>query len=226
MASLHGAPAQATALDLDQVPQGICAKNGRMPVKPAAGAAMIDPIAAWHEEHVYFGRLLKLLRRQLDVFHRGEEPEYQLIQDIITYLRDYGDQYHHPREDEAFSRLVRRCPDMELPIARLQQEHRVIAHAGETLVQSINAILEGTMLPRAEVEMALATYLVYYGNHIAREEEDVLARATKELTPADWQAVKDAAPGAGDPVFGDKPAERYKELRRQIAREAGPAVKR
>ena len=187
---------------------------------------MIDPIAAWHTEHVYFGQLLGLLRKELDVFHRGEEPNYQLMQDIITYLRDYSDQYHHPREDEAFVRLVRHCPDMQLPLARLRQEHRIIAHAGETLVQSINAILEGTVLPRAEVEMALATYLVYYGNHIAKEEEDVLTRAMKELTPADWKAVKDAAPAGRDPVFGDKPEERYRELRRQITREAGPAVKR
>jgi len=176
----------------------------------------IDPIAAWHEEHVYFGHLLRLLRKELDVFHAGGRPNYQLMQDIITYLRDYSDQYHHPREDEAFERLARRCPDMALPLARLRQEHRVIAHAGESLLQQIDSILGGAMLPRAEVEMTLATYLVYYGNHIAKEEEDVLARAAKELTPADWQAVKDAAPAGRDPVFGDKPDERYKELRRQI----------
>ena len=68
--------------------------------------------------------------------------------------------------------------------------------------------------------MAAAAYLVYYSNHIAKEEEDVLARAAKELTPEDWKAVKAAAPGALDPVFGDKPEERYKELRRQIALDA------
>ena len=73
--------------------------------------------------------------------------------------------------------------------------------------------------------MALATYLVYYGNHIAKEEEEVLTRAAKVLTEEDWKAVKDAAPAGRDPVFGDKPEERYKELRRQIAREAGPTVK-
>jgi hemerythrin-like domain-containing protein len=180
---------------------------------------MENPIAAWHAEHVYFGRLLGLLRRELDVFHRGERPDYQVMQDIVTYLRDYSDQYHHPREDEAFARLARRCPDMELPLARLQQEHRVIAHAGATLLQQIDAILEDAIVPRAQVEMALATYLVYYGNHIAKEEEDVLARAAKELTPVDWKAVKEAAPAARDPLFGDRPEERYKELRRQLALE-------
>lgn len=68
----------------------------------------INPIAAWHDEHVYFGRLLKLLGKELDVFHGGERPNYELMLDIVGYLRDYGDQYHHPREDEAYARLARR----------------------------------------------------------------------------------------------------------------------
>lgn len=181
----------------------------------------IDPVSAWHAEHAYFGQLLALLRKQLDVFHQGRRPDYQLMQDIVTYLRDYCDQYHHPREDEAFARLARRSPGMEVPLARLHQEHRVIAHAGETLQRQIDAILNGAIMQRGELEVALATYLVYYGNHIAREEEEVLARAAELLTEEDWQAVRDAAPARRDPLFGEQPEERYRELRRQIAREAG-----
>ena len=95
-----------------------------------------------------------------------------------------------------------------------------LAQAGEKLLQHLNAILAGTIVPRSEIEAAAATYLAYYGNHIAREEENVLTRAAKSLTPADWKAVKNAAPEGRDPVFGDKPEARYKELRRQIALDA------
>jgi len=172
----------------------------------------VDPVAAWHSEHVYFARLLELLRRELDVFHRGERPNYELMLDIISYLRDYSDRYHHPREDEAFARLARRCPDMELVLARLVQEHRVIAHAGEKLLEQLNAALGGQVLPRAEIEMAAATYLVYYGSHLAKEEKDVLTRAAKELTEEDWQAVMAAVPAGRDPLFGERPEERYREL--------------
>ena len=175
----------------------------------------MDFVSAWHDEHAYFARLLALLRKELDVFHGGGRPNYELMHDVVSYLREYSDEVHHPREDEAFARLAKRCPEMELPLARLRQEHRVIAHAGETLRRQIDAILEDEMVPRQEVEMALATYLVYYGNHIAKEEEDVLARAASELAAADWQAVKDAAPAGGDPA-----EERYRELRRRIALEA------
>jgi hemerythrin-like domain-containing protein len=153
---------------------------------------MAMPISAWHTDHVYFNELLGRLRAELDVFHRGERPDYERMSEIVTYLREYGDAVHHPRESVAFARLVKRCPDMELALARLEQEHRVIAQAGQRLLEHIDAILGGALVPRGEVESVLATYLVYYGNHIAKEEEDVLTRAAGFLTADDWDAVRRA----------------------------------
>jgi hemerythrin-like domain-containing protein len=207
------------SLDLAQYRGPGQGKNDQMKtaLKPAAAT---DPVSAWHAEHVYFKSLLRLLQRELDVFHSGERPGYALMQDVITYLRDYSDRFHHPREDEAFRRLEKHCPEMALVLSRLHQEHRVIANSGELLLIQLNAIVQDTVVPRAEVEMVLATYLVYYGNHIAKEEEDVLPLAAKMLTAEDWIAVRDAVAPGRDPVFGDKPEERYQELRRQIALEA------
>jgi hemerythrin-like domain-containing protein len=154
--------------------------------------ALALPISAWHTDHVYFNELLGRLQRELDVFHRGERPDYERVCEIVTYLRDYGDEVHHPREGVAFACLAQRCPDMVLALARLEQEHRVIAQAGQALLAQIEAILGGAMVPRGELEVALATYLVYYGNHIAKEEEDVLTRAAAHLTTEDWEAVRAA----------------------------------
>jgi hemerythrin-like domain-containing protein len=179
-------------------------------------AGVTDPIAAWRTEHEYFHRLLALLREQLDVFHRGERPNYELMLDILTYLREYGDAYHHPREDIAFARLVARRPDLDLALMRLRQEHRVIARAGERLVELLNEALDGAIVSRAEVEVAAATYLVYYGNHIAKEDETVLVLAEKVLAPEDWDAVRRAVSAAPDPLFGASPQERYRELAKQL----------
>ena len=73
---------------------------------------MADPIDAWHMEHRYFRRLLALLHKQVDVFHTGEQPNYELMLDIVSYLRDYTDQVHHPREDVAFKRVAKHRPDL------------------------------------------------------------------------------------------------------------------
>jgi len=180
----------------------------------------MDPVKAWHDEHAYFQRLLALLQQQVDVFHGGERPNYELMMDIVTYLREYSDRVHHPREDLAFTKLAQKLPELALPLERLRQEHRIIANAGEALKELLAEVLEDAVIPRAEVEMAAATYLVYYGNHIAKEEEDVLTSAARALGPEDWAAIRSAVPTVKDPLFGDAPEERFRELRRQIALEA------
>jgi hemerythrin-like domain-containing protein len=181
---------------------------------------VVDPVAAWRDEHEYFARLLRLLQKQIDVFHAGGKPNYALMQDIVSYLREYSDWFHHPREDVAFERLASHCPELELVVARLQQEHRVIAHAGATLLAHIEAALKGSILPREQIEAAAATYLIYYQNHIRVEETTILTRAAQNLTAEDWEAVLAAVPVAPDPLFGANPQMRFHELRRQIAQES------
>jgi hemerythrin-like domain-containing protein len=182
--------------------------------------AVADPIASWRAEHQYFAQLLQQLQKQVDAFRAGGAPKYALMQDIVSYLREYSDRYHHPREDVAFERLAGHCPDLALVLARLQQEHRVIAHAGATLLTHIESVLEGTILPREQLEAAAATYLIYYQNHIRTEESAILARASQHLTADDWKAVHAAVPDSPDPLFGADPQDRFRELLRQIAQEA------
>jgi hemerythrin-like domain-containing protein len=177
--------------------------------------AMAQPLAVWHAEHVNFARLLDLLETQVAAFHRGEPPNYDLMGNIVYYLRSFADRFHHPREDAAFARLVDRDPGTQLVINRLLQEHRVIATAGDELFSRLNEVVGDAMTPRATVEAAAATYLVYYRHHIAAEERDIMPRAAQLLTPEDWaEVVTSVTP---DPLFGEIVEARFQELRSQIA---------
>lgn len=178
---------------------------------------MADPIAAWHAEHRYFARLLELLHKQVDVFHSGGKPNYELMLDIVSYLRDYTDHVHHPREDIAYTQLAKHRPDLSLVLERLKQEHRVIARAGDDLRRLLQSILGGAVLARTALEAAAATYLVYYGNHIAKEEEEFISSAAQSLTPEEWEAMRLAVPPMADPLGNRGDDQRYRELRRQIA---------
>lgn len=163
-----------------------------MGAKPVDRTRAATPVEMWHAEHSRFERLLAELQGQVDVFHAGERPDYERMIGIIDALHEVGERTHHPREDAAFERLAVRCPDLALPLARLKQEHRVIAHAGYALRELLSEALDGVILRRSEIEVAAAMYLIYYGNHIAHEEEDILQRAAESLTNEDWQAVRDA----------------------------------
>jgi len=181
---------------------------------------MADSLAVWHAEHVNFARLLDLLEEQVAEFHQGERPDYALMSDILYYMRNFADRVHHPPEDVAYARLAEQDPGVQLLVNRLLQEHRVIATAGEELLNCLKQIAEDVLTPRSHLEAATATYLVYYRHHLATEERDVMPRAAQVLTGEDWAAVAAAVPAGSDPLFGDDMLERFEGLRRQIDRVA------
>ncbi len=180
---------------------------------------MIDLVAIWRAEHVNFTRLLDLLEKQVAAFHAGGQPDYDLMRDVVYYLRQYADLVHHPQEDVVFGRLLERDPAMRPQIDRLDQEHRVIVSAGEALLKHLDEVVAEALVPRAIVETAAATYLVYYRQHLAVEENEVIPRAAQVLKAEDWAAVA-AVPTRPDPLFGKDAEERFRNLRRQIVLEA------
>jgi hemerythrin-like domain-containing protein len=179
----------------------------------------MNPVTAWHDEHAYFGRLLQVLQEEVDTLYAGGTPNYELVLDIVFYLRDYSDQVHHPREDEAFKRLSRRSPELRPILVRLQQEHRVIAQSGDRLRELVEEAVSDTVVPRADIEAAASTYIVYYRRHIETEEKEVLPVAARELTEADWLAAREAAPSKPNPLVGEDADDRFRRLRRRIAGE-------
>lgn len=182
---------------------------------------MQNAIKFWHVEHMRFKRLLDALERQLAVFHTGAQPNYQLMQDIIHYLHHYPDRFHHPREDVAFARLIKRDPTMVQQVNWLTQEHRVIAAAGAELLRLLDEILEDSIVSRERIEAAVATYLIYYRRHLRTEETQILPGAAHLLTQDDWAAVIAVAPLGEDALFGGDLVfdNRYCALREEIARE-------
>jgi len=155
---------------------------------------MANPIVEWHADHVRFVRLLDMLEKEVALFHSGEQPNYELMRDIVLWLRHYADGVHHPREDLAFERMVQRDPDLRIPVNRLLQEHRIIAYAGESLLERLENAANGGFAPRAELEAAAATFLAYYRSHMATEEGMILPRAAELLRDADWAAVAAVVP--------------------------------
>lgn len=90
-------------------------------------ATIDDPVAGWHTEHAYFGRLLDLLQNELELSRRGRRASYEVMLDIVGYLHVYGDRYHHAREEAAFSFIAFRRPDLRPILDRLGQEHTALA---------------------------------------------------------------------------------------------------
>jgi hemerythrin-like domain-containing protein len=184
---------------------------------------MSDPIALWHTEHVNFAALLDLLDAQLDRFHRGEAPDYELMLDIMFYMTHYPDVLHHPKEELAFERIAARDVTAGRAVERLAAEHSALKHEGNALVIALDDIVNGSVTSREHVEAPGRAYIAAFRRHMRAEEAEILPLAGKLLDQGDWAAIEAAIRNLEDPVFGRSSDERYAALRRHITREVRAA---
>ena len=67
---------------------------------------MIDLLEELERDHLNMAALLRVLERQVEVFRRGQAPDYEIIQAVMEYFLDYPDLIHHPKEDILGRRLM------------------------------------------------------------------------------------------------------------------------
>ncbi len=180
---------------------------------------MPDSIAIWHAEHANFATLLDLLEGQLDLFHKGESPDYELMLDIMFYMTHYSDVMHHPKEDLAFAKIKERdvsaCPIVD----QLTSQHLRLKECGDALVHALDDIVNGSITSRQQLEVPGRAYVTDFRRHMDTEETAILPLAAKLLRGRDWAAINAAIRHIEDPLSGTSGEERYAALRRQIARE-------
>jgi hemerythrin-like domain-containing protein len=176
----------------------------------------METVEPWRREHEEIGRLLLLLEREVDAFHRAEQPDYEAMHEVVSSLVSYTDRLHHPVQAAAFGRMVRRDPGLQIVVNRLGQEHRVIAASGAELLERLREVAADALMPRGVVEAAAATYLVYFRHHIAVERRELLPRAARLLDADDWRRIRAAVPD----MAGHPPGDAVGHLR-LVGRRAG-----
>ncbi len=178
---------------------------------------MPDSIALWHAEHVNFAALLNRLEAELDRFHNGDSPDYELMLDIMFYMTHYPDVLHHPKEDLAFARIRERETGARAIVDELAGQHAQLKKTGSALVHALDEIIDGSITSREHVEGPGRAYLSDFRRHMTLEETAILPMASKLLSDADWGEINAAIQHMDDPLFGEHAQERYAALRRQIA---------
>jgi hemerythrin-like domain-containing protein len=181
---------------------------------------MSNSIAIWQGEHVNFATLLDLLEDQLNLFHQGNSPDYQMMLDIMFYMTHYPDVVHHPREDLAFARILELDINSRPIVDDLAEQHVRLKDFGSALVRSLENIIDGSITSRDRVEVPGRAYIAEFRSHMLKEEKAILPLAARLFREADWAAIAAAIQHIDDPLFGAKGQERYALLRQQIALEA------
>lgn len=172
----------------------------------------------WDREHRNFARLLDVFEAQLALLHRGNEPDYELLLDIMDYMTSYTDRVHHPREDLIFSAVAEREPAARPAVDELSRQHQQMAEDGKALHARVQSILNGMIESRQSVEQAGLAYVAAFRRHMDKEYQDVFPAAHKVLSQEDWDRI-DAESGRieADPLAGERLDQQYASLRSKIA---------
>ena len=148
------------------------------------------------------------------------DAELASVAAMVSWLRDFPEKVHHPKEEAQLHRLLRaRDPSCEALLAEVEAQHV----EERRLIERIGACLEGGALRRQELGDAVLRFVDHVFGHLKLEETQILPRARECLGDADWREVAEAFAGNDDGRFGDLSS---KELRRVFARIANAVAAR
>jgi hemerythrin-like domain-containing protein len=178
---------------------------------------MSSQVSVWRGEHRAFAALLALLEQQLELLHKGDAPNYEMMLDIVHYMVDYADRFHHPTEDLVFAKVAERVPAARDKVRELMREHLEIVKNGRELTNGLEAVIGGTVVLRSVVEDLAKRYLDTFRRHMYTEEQELFLAALEALSKEDWESLESETVRGKDPLFGERPEQRYQALHRAIS---------
>lgn len=181
---------------------------------------MAKEIFNLRNEHVNFKKLLNLLDAQLDLLHRGENPDYQLMTDILYYMTQYSDLIHHPREEAIFSLLLERDSSVVEDVAEITRQHHIIGKSGACFYEKLENIInsESEIMQLQEIKLAGRLYGTTLRAHMDKEEQSLFVMAEQLLNDDDWKKIKTETLSKPDPIFGEAIEDRFHSVCDQLVR--------
>ncbi|MDA9468421.1 hemerythrin domain-containing protein [Bradyrhizobium sp. CCBAU 53415] len=167
-------------------------------------------------EHRNIETLLAVLEHELDIFDRGDHPDYEVIRAIISYFELYPEIYHHPLEELVFAKLELRDPDAAASVGDLRLEHKKGAERLHRVAQAIESVLSDRELLRQDVDDIIRDFIESERRHIVIEDRDFFPAALKALEPADWSEIASTSTNHEDPLFSEAAEETFGALRERI----------
>jgi hemerythrin-like domain-containing protein len=168
------------------------------------------------QEHRNIEKLLLVLEQELNVFDRGERPDYEVIWAVIAYFQVYPEVYHHPQEDLVFQKLKAREPAAAAQIGDLEAEHHTGASRLRGAAHAIETVLMDREVPRQSVDSIIRDFIAHQRRHIAMEESEFFPAAVKALEPQDWAEIRSAGLTGPDPLFSEAVEKRFETVRSHI----------
>ncbi|MGH8279427.1 MAG: hemerythrin domain-containing protein, partial [Gammaproteobacteria bacterium] len=150
----------------------------------------LNPIDRLQRDHANMGRVLALIRLQLDLLALNAKLDLTLLANSAYYMRKYPSVVHHPKEDLVFEKLLELGGPARAEIERLESEHQELYRLEDQLIELTLAIQAGKIRTRAQLLQTGRFYLLTQAQHMRTEERVVFPAALRRFKARDWRAIE------------------------------------
>ena len=168
-------------------------------------------------EHLSLNTVLHVLNQLLLDLESGhltsDDVNYELIEKIMSYIEEFLDTMHHPKEDNyLFPALLKKTSESNDVIMELQEQHKIGVEHRKRLEIHIQAMKDKHPGQVEKVIDALKDYLGAHREHMKLEDTVIMPLAERVLTEEDWAPIDEAFNQNKDPVFGDVPQNKFRKM--------------
>jgi len=153
------------------------------------------------EDHRNMSLVLNILDRIAGTAKAGEDPDFELVDEIMRYMTVYPDAVHHPKEDVVYTELKKSRPDLAVDLEDVPADHRAIAELGSKLRDDVEAIIAGAAVRRENFVQDTSDYVQHLRDHIQWEEEDLFKRIDEMIGDEGQSIDVEKYQHIKDPVF-------------------------
>ncbi len=153
------------------------------------------------EDHRNMALVLDVLEQTAASARSGEDPDFELIDEIMRYMTVYPDAVHHPKEDLVYGELIRNRPQLASDLEDVPADHRQIAELGSKLRDDVEAIIAGAAVRRESFVKDASDYVRRLREHMQWEETDLFKRVDEMIGKDDRAINIDEFQHIKDPVF-------------------------
>ncbi len=169
-------------------------------------------------DHRNMVQLLDLLDAETVRLADCDEPDYDLVYDIMTYMSEYPDAVHHPKEDMIYRHLKSIHPDIDESLKHIEDDHKALGEASHEIRRDIDAIAADGVVSRESLAQSLQKYSEDLRKHMYWEEKELFELADALDDDENWTELLKAYDEASDPLFGNQTERRFQKLLNGIQR--------
>jgi hemerythrin-like domain-containing protein len=143
------------------------------------------PTDMLEEEHRFIQKVVGVMAVLVEALETGKDVERATLQDIVEFMRTFGDKCHHGKEETHLFPLLERkgVPVRGCPLGVLIQEHQKGRELVQELAAATAAYTPGNPAAKVSLAKSLRGLTELYPNHIWKEDYLAFPMTNKILSP-------------------------------------------